>query len=96
MLIDTLIAMQIIIIFKNISLKKAYSMFQLLEYHFNIFLFHTFIYYLYFEEIIYWSRNPIVISLTLILVCVIISSVIEVGKSKIKFSNLQDKLLKII
>lgn len=97
MLIDTLIAVQIILIFKNISSKKSHYMFQFLGRHsFNIFLFHTFIYYLYFEEIIYWSKNPIAIFLTLILICVIISYAIETGKLKIKFNKLQDKLLRVI
>lgn len=97
MLIDTLIAVQIILIFKNISSKKSHYMFQFLGRHsFNIFLFHTFIYYLYFEEIIYWSKNPIAIFLTLILICVIISYAIETRKLKIKFNKLQDKLLRVI
>lgn len=44
---------------------------------YNVFLFHTFIYYYYFHDFIYWSRNPILILVTLLLVCMPISMIIE-------------------
>ena len=46
----------------------------------NIFLFHTFIFYFWFQDFIYASRNPIIIFLTLLVVCIPISIVLEWGK----------------
>ena len=50
---------------------------------YNIFLFHTFIYYYYFHDFIYWSGNPILICGTLLLVCIPISMTIEWVKQKV-------------
>lgn len=62
------------------------------KHSYNIFLFHTFIYYYWFHDCIYWSRNPIIIPLTLLVVCIPISMVIEWLKSKLCFSKLQAAL----
>ena len=43
----------------------------------NIFLFHTFIFYFWFRDFVYASRNPLIIFLTLLVVCVIISMLLE-------------------
>ena len=56
---------------------------------FNIFLFHTFIYLYYFHNLVFWSSNPIVIFLTLLAVCIIISIFIEFLKTVLKFDRLQ-------
>lgn len=47
------------------------------KHSFNIFLFHTFIFYLYFSEIIYYPRNPVLIFIWLLAVCLAISVCIE-------------------
>lgn len=47
------------------------------KHSFNIFLFHTFIFYLYFPEVIYYFRNPILIYLELLAICLSISMSIE-------------------
>lgn len=97
LLVDTLVALLIILVFKNISLGRLNPLFQFLGRHsFNIFLFHTFLFYLYFQEMIYWSRNPVVIFLTLTLWCVGISYVIEMIKSGIHFKKLQDTISGLI
>lgn len=62
------------------------------KHSYNIFLFHTFIYYYYFHDYIYWSRNPIIIPLTLMIVCIPISMIIELIKNKVKIVNLQKVL----
>ena len=49
----------------------------------NIFLFHTFIYYYWFREIIYAPRNPVVIYAFLLAVCLLVSFAIEKLKSLI-------------
>ena len=59
------------------------------KHSYNIFLFHTFIYYYWFHDYIYWSKNPIMIPLTLLLVCILISMLIEWMKSKFGFLKLQ-------
>lgn len=62
----------------------------------NIFLFHTFIYYIYFPDLIYWSRNPIMIYMTLLAVCLCISVVIEWLKRTIGFDGSVDRLIRRI
>lgn len=70
---------------------KAFSF--LGRHSFNIFLFHTFIYGYYFHDYIYWSSNPIVIVSTLLVVCIIISIIIEFLKKKLGINTLQAKLI---
>lgn len=65
------------------------------KHSFNIFLFHTFIYAYYFRSYIYWTRNPILIFLTLLLSCLVLSSIIEYLKRKIGINRLQEYLLNI-
>lgn len=55
---------------------------------FNIFLFHTFIYYYYFPEFIYKFHNPVLIFAVLLGVCLVISVGIESFKKKIGFDKL--------
>lgn len=56
----------------------------------NVFLFHTFIYFYYFPELIYWSRNPLLIYLTLLSVCLVISIGIERLKRLVGLPRLVD------
>ena len=60
---------------------------------FNIFLFHTFIYVYYFHDYIFWSRNPILIFATLLMVSIIISVLIEKLKEVLKINYLQKILV---
>lgn len=61
---------------------------------FNIFLFHTFLYYYYFESWIFWSRNPLLIFLTLLVSSLLISIGIEWIKERIGFYTLQDRIIR--
>lgn len=55
---------------------------------FNIFLFHTFLYFYYFKNLIYSLRNPIVIFFVLLFVCLLVSMAIEtIKKSIAKYSR---------
>lgn len=54
----------------------------------NIFLFHTFIYYMWFQDIIYITRNPFVIFLELLASCLLISVLLESIKKLIRFDTL--------
>ena len=53
----------------------------------NIFLFHTFIFLYYFHDEIYYSENPLVIFLTLLFSCLIISVGMEYVKEIIKYDS---------
>ena len=55
---------------------------------FNIFLFHTFIYYYYFPEFIYAFKNPVLIFAALLGICLVISVGIEAFKNRIGFDKL--------
>lgn len=54
----------------------------------NIFLFHTFIYYYWFRDFIYSSRNPIIIYILLLAICLVISFTLEYIKKIIRFEKL--------
>ena len=64
------------------------------KHSFNIFLFHTFIYAYYFHDIIFWSRNPVFIVLTLLGVCIIISLFIDQLKKLLRVDTIIQKLTK--
>ena len=92
LVIDTLIAILIIFCFKNIKMHPYIhkSLRFCGKHSFNIFLFHTFLFYLYLPLFIYWHRNPLIIFITLLLFCLSISVIIEYGKDKLgyyKFLN---------
>lgn len=63
------------------------------KHSFNIFLFHTFIYYLYFPEFIYWSKNPLIIFLLLLGSTLLISVMAEYLKKIIGFYKVQNRLI---
>lgn len=62
---------------------------------FNIFLFHSFIYYYYFPEWIYSFENPTLIFLVLLSSSLFVSVILEQVKKYTGFYWLQDKLSKI-
>lgn len=86
---DTVITILIIMLFKNIRLYPSVAKFMEIcgKHSFNIFLFHTFLFYLYIPQIIYWHRNPIIILITLLFFCLIISYTIEYGKEKMGYNR---------
>lgn len=51
----------------------------------NMFLTHTFIFYYWFTDYIYISRNPVVIYLTLVFICYLLSVVVEWTKRVVGF-----------
>lgn len=64
------------------------------KHSFNIFLFHTFFFYLYFKEYIYWTKNPILIFATLFVVCMVTSMILEIIKEYLGINKLQKYLTK--
>lgn len=88
---DTAIIILLVIVYHNMryrSIVADKSLSFLGKHSFNIFLFHTFIYYLYLPQLIYWHRNPIIIFLTLLLFSITISYVIEYSKDKLGYYSL--------
>ncbi len=66
--------------------KKAFEFVGI--HSFNIFLFHTFIYYYYFPDFIYSFHYPVLIFAVLLGICLVISVLIEALKKKIGFDTL--------
>ena len=63
------------------------------KHSFNIFLFHSFILGYYLHDYIYWSRSPLLIFLTLLVVCTPISMLIEWIKDVSMINCLQNRLV---
>lgn len=86
-IIDTLICICLSLFVQKYKFANTfrYSLINLGNHSTNIFLFHTFIYYYWFPDIIYITRNPIIILFELIIVCYSISLFIEFIKRKIGF-----------
>lgn len=58
----------------------------------NIFLFHTFIFLYWFKDVIYFTRNPFLIFISLLLPCMVVSILIEKLKALIHFGKLNEKI----
>ena len=89
-IVDTLICVGLAMLLYRIKLPKWLDavMENLGKHSMNIFLFHTFIFLYWFRDYIYITRNPLLIFLSLLLSCWIISVVIEFIKNKIGFYRL--------
>ncbi len=81
----TILITQLYLLFKS----KSKFLLLLGKHSFNIFLFHTFIFSYYLKSFIYGFRNPILIFIALLSMCLLISIFIEFLKSKIYFYKLQ-------
>lgn len=89
--IDAFFGLLIIMIgYEYISNSKIlnYCILLIGKHSFNIFLFHTFIFY-YFSSFIYWSDSPVLIFFTLLFSCLAISVLLENLKDFIKFNSFQ-------
>ena len=91
---DSAITILGVILYCNISMPRAISKVLAFvgKHSYNIFLFHTFVYEFYFREYIYWSRNPLLIYLTLLIACILISIVIDLIKDMFHIDKLQSKI----
>lgn len=83
--IDTLLCVGLALLVPKIYAPKWVSaIFESLGKHsMNIFMFHTFIYYYWFRDYIYITRNPLIIFIELLGICWLISVVLEFIKKNI-------------
>ena len=79
LLIDCILALLIVKLYQSIICPEIVKnvMAFLGKHSMNIFLFHTFIFLFWFQDIVYASRNPIIIFLTLLAICLLISIALE-------------------
>ena len=91
--IDTLLAVTLAIFIYKIRLYRWVQtiLVELGKHSQNIFLFHTFIFFYWFREETYITREPLIIFTQLTIVCYLISVVIEFIKKKIGFYNYANK-----
>ena len=77
--VDSLICVVMVQLYRVISISNPlkHALAFLGKHSMNIFLFHTFIYYFWFREYIYFTRMPIIIYLILLIVCIVISVMLE-------------------
>lgn len=97
-LLDAILVPVIVLIYTQIKKPRLISsMLCFLGRHsMNIFLFHTFIYYIWFKDLIYSSRNPLLIYFSLIIPCILISIIIERVKRLLFFDSFQSYIIKKI
>lgn len=94
LLFDTGVAVLIIFTYLNLrSYMVKTSVLKILGDHsFNIFLFHTFLYYIFFTELIYWNRNPLVIFVTLVCSSLIVSIGVERIKRLVRLDKIPNNI----
>lgn len=82
LMIDCVLALLIVRLYQSVKKPKVVLdvMEFLGEHSMNIFLFHTFIFYFWFQDFVYASRNPVIIFLTLLAICLPISIALELVK----------------
>lgn len=85
--VDTLICVGFAMLLYRIRLPKwlEEAMVNLGKHSMNIFLFHTFLFFFWFKDYIYITRNPFLIFLSLLIPSYLISVAIEFIKKKIGF-----------
>lgn len=92
---DTLFALSIIL-FSYLVLSRIKFISYLLDclgkHSGTIFMFHTFIYYLYFSDFIYWFKYSPIIYIVMIALCYFIVIVIKYLKKLVKYDNFVNKL----
>lgn len=93
-LFDTFLVLSMVLAYKNMHISNIVKdIFVFLGKHsMNIFLFHTFIFSHWFRDEIYASRNPLVIFISLLVSCVIISIFLEYLKRVIHFVDLMKRV----
>lgn len=98
LILDSLTAIFVVLLYKRLHFGPyTHRGLRFLGRHsFNIFLFHTFIYFFYLPQFIFWSRNPFIILITLTSFCITLSVVVEYLKEKVGFNRGMNKLINSI
>jgi peptidoglycan/LPS O-acetylase OafA/YrhL len=95
--IDVFITFYLISSYKMISNVMPLTLKNIVEYvgkhSFNIFLFHTFIFYYYFKSFIYSFYSPVIIFVVLLVICLALSACMEKLKKISRFYELQNYIL---
>ena len=81
---------------KYISPKILKSISFLGRHSSNIYMIHTFIFYYFFHNYIYYINNPVVIFINLLLSSCLLSIFIEMIKSRLKIEDIEKKIIKKI
>lgn len=94
--VDSFLVLSIIVLYNSLKHKLnrlgvCLSFFG--KHSFNIFLFHTFIFYYYYQSYIYYLRNPFLIFFLLLSVCLILSVFLEYLKNRIGIYHLQKLII---
>lgn len=78
-MIDPYLAVMLVLTYVSVDCTdKVKSIFAFLGKHsLNIFLFHTFIFSMYFRNLVYYTENPIIQFFSLLIPCIVISILIE-------------------
>jgi peptidoglycan/LPS O-acetylase OafA/YrhL len=95
---DGFIGLLIILIGYEISHKNTFINKYMIfagNHSFNIFLFHTFIVYYYFQKFIYSLRSPILMFIVLLFLSLLLSFLIEKIKVWTKFTKIYKKLIEL-
>ena len=89
-IVDTLMCVGLAMFLYRVPLAKRLSMVMesLGKHSMNIFLFHTFIFRYWFSDYIYITRKPLLIFLSLLIPCWLISVALEFSKEKLGFYKL--------
>lgn len=92
---DAVIASLIVVAYKVVDIPAwiTQGLAFIGKHSFNIFLFHTFIFSLYFRPFIYWTTNSVLIFITLLSTCLLISVLLEYIKGQIGYYRLQKYLI---
>lgn len=95
---DPYLTVLFVLVYTTIGgMEKTKNVFAFIGKHsFNIFLFHTFIFALYFHNFVYYTQNPVIQYLSLLIPCIIISVLIEKLKQIIHFDFLSKWIENII
>lgn len=94
-LTDGLISL--IIMFLIYGIESKFRFLEFIGKHsFNIFLFHTFIYFHFFNKFVFFTNSILIIFLTLLFICIFLSLLIEFIKIKLGFFKIQDVITNLL
>ena len=96
-LLDVIITIMIVLLYLNVKHTNWVSMVLMYfgKHSMSIFLFHTFIFHIWFRDFIYSTGNPIIIYGILLMICIMISELIIRVKRLVHFDKVLEKSIQI-